>query len=503
MEKSLNPFAAEYAASWLIGGVIIVPVDSNGKLLVEPQAWARKDHREIYDYFMQRPGQEYEVMLFEGQIMVLARDSDSERQSRATLKNLGLVPKFSFDIESDEDSINTAIHQSDASVDLENVKTRLGKTVEIVMPMLTYLPSEQKVHIPEIDKDTSLLETEEPGPAVSVPQTPFDKYSLLGSEEEMARFAIKAIALLGAVILMGQFGLIYAQPNTGKTLITIALLIQAVEDGRLDPRLLYYVNADDNAEGIVEKLDIFSEMGAHTLVPGQKGFDTDKLIDLMQTMIKNGQCVGVVLILDTLKCFADMMDKKRSTQFAKVVRQFVVAGGTFVGLAHTNKNPGSNGKPVYAGTSDFYEACDTACYLIPVETTAHGDKIVKFELFKKRGGGNRNEAYSYSCSNDVSYPQLVASVQQIDSEHMHKYDQATQLIADQLIVGAITAVLEQATQQKMALAKDVSATTKASRRQVIEILERYAGDDPTKHKWDFVVAERGAKVFALHPTPDG
>ena len=502
MEKSLNPFAAEYAGKWLTGGVVIAPVDRDGKLLVTPEAWAQKDFEEIYDYFVQHPGHEYQVMLPEGQIIVLARDSHSERQSRATLKNIGLVPKFSFGIETDESSINTAIHQADASVDLETVKTRLGQNVEVVMPMLTYLPSEKTVHIPEIAEETSSLETEEPGPAVSVPPTPFDKYSLLGSEEEMARFAIVTVALLGAVILMGQFGLIYAQPNTGKTLVTIALLIQAVEDGRLNPSFLYYVNADDNAEGIVAKLDIFSEMGAHTLVPGQKGFDPDKLIDLMQTMIKNGQCVGVVLILDTLKCFIDLMDKKRSTQFAKVVRQFVVAGGTFVGLAHTNKNPGTNGKPVYAGTSDFYEACDAACYLIPVETTAKGDKIVKFELFKKRGGGNRDEAYSYSGSNDVSYAQLVASVQPIDPEQMHKYEQAAQLVADQLVIDTIIAVLKQGTKQKMALAKDVSATTKASRRQVIEVLERYAGDDPTKRKWDFVVAERGAKVFALHPTPD-
>ncbi|WP_411290679.1 hypothetical protein, partial [Sphingorhabdus sp.] len=91
MERSLNPFAAEYAGKWLTGGVVIAPVDRDGKLLVTPEAWAQKDFEEVYDYFMQHPGHEYQVMLPEGQIMVLAHDAHSERQSRATLKNMGLV----------------------------------------------------------------------------------------------------------------------------------------------------------------------------------------------------------------------------------------------------------------------------------------------------------------------------------------------------------------------------------------------------------------------------
>ena len=498
MSNLPDPLAAGNADFWPSKGIIPVPLDDDGSYPVEPDRWATKTDEEIIGHFKENPTQDYDLMMPKGCALIIAYDWNAFVKTRPHFPQSGFTEKYSADFIRDDSDVTVIFLEHDSNADVDGIRDILGKANTLFIPSLTY-------HVGNDDADQSNLPVEElpdvaePEP---VPPTPFDKYSLLGSEEEMARFAIVAVALLGSVILMGQFGLIYAQPNTGKTLVTIALLIKAVEDGRLNPSFLYYVNADDNAEGIVEKLDIFSEMGAHTLVPGQKGFDPDKLVDLMQAMIKNGQCVGVVLILDTLKCFIDLMDKKRSTQFAKVVRQFVVAGGTFVGLAHTNKNPGSNGKPVYAGTSDFYEACDTASYLIPVETTAQGDKIVKFELFKKRGGGNRDEAYSYSGSNDVSYPQLVASVQPIDPELMHKYDQAAQLVADQLVTDTIIAVLKQGTKQKMALAKDVSATTKASRRQVIEVLERYAGDDPTKHKWDFVVAERGAKVFALHPTPD-
>ena len=498
MSNLLDPLAAGHAMFWLPKGIIPIPVHEDGSYPVDPNLFSEKAVDQIARYFEENPTQEYKIMAPEGCVVIIAHDWNTFHTKRPFLRENGVIEKYSTDFIHDGTDVTVVFLECEGEPDFDGISAKLGIKNRVVIPSLTYRIEEDDADIADGPAE-ELPDTDEPEP---VPQTPFDKHSLLGSEEEMAKHAVQALPLLGAVILLAQFSIIYAQPNTGKTLLTIALLMQAVEEWRLNPRLCYYVNADDNNEGMNDKLQLFSEIGAHTLIPGYKGFEAEHLGDLMLTMIRKNQCAGVVLILDTLKSFTDLMDKKRSTQFAKVVRQFVMAGGTFVGLAHTNKNPGGNGKPVYAGTSDFYEACDAACYVIPVETTPQGDKVVKFELFKKRGGGNRDEAYSYSGSNDVSYDQLVASVQKIDPDQMHKYEQSAQLVTDQLVIDAITASLKQATQQKMALAKDVSATTKASRRQVIEILERYAGDDPTKHKWDFVVAERGAKVFALHPTPD-
>ena len=373
------------------------------------------------------------------------------------------------------------------------------------------LPSEElgtpsstpEVEIQDVNNDLDVPEMEPAAVVVidtevAVPDTALTKHSLLGSEDDVAKFAVTAVALIGMVLLMSQFGMIYAEPNTGKTLLVIALLLNAIEEGRLDARLLYYVNADDNAGGLLEKLQLFREVGAHTLVPGYKGFEPENLIDLMLTMIKNRQCIGVVLVIYTLKNFTDLMDKKKSAQLGRVARRFQNAGGTFIGLAHTNKKPGPNGKPIYAGTTDFFEACDVACYILPAGTAPNGDKVVKFELFKRRGGGNQNEAYSFSGASDISYHQLVASVQKIDPDQMQKYEHAGQIIADKLVIDGISNVLRDGPQQKMALARTVAGLTKASRRQVVEILDRYTGSDPAKHKWDFVVAERGAKVFTFH-----
>lgn len=502
MSNTLNPLAAGHAEFWLPLGIVPVPMEEDGTYLVEPNVWAMKSDDEIKRHYAENPTQNFDIMMPESWILVVAHDWTTFVKARPSLKSNGVVERFRTNFIHDGSDVAVIICEQESEPNIDGLKDVLGKANRLFIPSLTYRIGNDEGVTPVIVADELPDEDEQKAELEPVPPTPFDQYSLLGHENDMARFAVNFVALLGTVIMMGQFGLIYAQPNAGKTLLTISLLLQAVEEGRADPRRIYYINADDNPHGIMEKLVLFREMGAHTLVPGQKSFDPEKLAELMHTMIKNDECIGVILIVDTLKCFTDLMDKKKSTQFGKLARQFVMAGGTFIGLAHINKNPSGNGKPVYAGTSDFHEACDVACYLIPVETTAQGDKIVKFELFKNRSGANRDEAYSYSGSKDASYHQRVASVQKVDPNQMHKYEQAAQLVADQLVTDTIIAVLKQGTKQKMALAKDVSGTTKASRRQVIEILERYAGDDPTKHKWDFVVAERGAKVFALHPTPD-
>ena len=49
----------------------------------------------------------------------------------------------------------------------------------------------------------------------------------------------------------------------------------------------------------------------------------------------------------------------------------------------------------------------------------------------------------------------------------------------------------------MDLATAVRKRSGCSKRQAIEVLERYTGADPAKHRWDYRVQERGAKVFRL------
>ncbi|MBV5337247.1 MAG: PriCT-2 domain-containing protein, partial [Deltaproteobacteria bacterium] len=62
-----------------------------------------------------------------------------------------------------------------------------------------------------------------------------DDYSLRGRSNELERSVIDAKPVLGELALLGQATVLFAAPNTGKTLITLGLLIEAVKENRVDP----------------------------------------------------------------------------------------------------------------------------------------------------------------------------------------------------------------------------------------------------------------------------
>ena len=135
-----------------------------------------------------------------------------------------------------------------------------------------------------------------------------DKFSLRGMSGEMARLAVDAVYVLWLIALMGQATVIYAAPNTGKTLIILFLLIEAIKNGRVDPSNVYYINVDDTHMGLTEKLRLAEEYGFHMLADGYKDFEAGVFLSSVRDMIEKDQARGVIIILDTLKKFTDLMD---------------------------------------------------------------------------------------------------------------------------------------------------------------------------------------------------
>ncbi|WP_162238758.1 hypothetical protein [Brevundimonas sp. Leaf363] len=91
----------------------------------------------------------------------------------------------------------------------------------------------------------------------------------------------------------------------------------------------------------------------------------NQFLDLMLQAVANDTARGTVVIIDTVKKFANLMDKNSSSTLGDVCRQYVLAGGTVVGLGHTRKNPKADGTPQYQGTTDILEDFD-AVYIAQV-----------------------------------------------------------------------------------------------------------------------------------------
>ena len=145
-------------------------------------------------------------------------------------------------------------------------------------------------------------------------------------------------------------------------------------------------------------------MGFHVLCDGYHGFKVADFIKHIEELCRNNQARGVVLILDTLKKFTDLMDKRRASRWGEVIRRFIAKGGTVIGLAHVNKNPGADGKSVYSGTTDIIDDADCAYVLdvVSVDDKKH-TKIVEFDNRKRRGNVVNRVSYSFSIEDGLSY----------------------------------------------------------------------------------------------------
>lgn len=310
--------------------------------------------------------------------------------------------------------------------------------------------------------------------------------------------------LLGEVCLHGQATVWYASPNTGKTLATINLLKAAIEAGRIAGSDVYYINADDSSLGVLEKLAIFEPHGVETLVPGYREFDASELMLKFRRMASNGTAKGKFVVLDTLKKFTSLMEKREAAEFGRAARMFVMQGGTVLALAHTNKARSAKGKPVYAGTTDILEDFDCGFTIDEVEQSNEALRVVEFECIKARGNVAQRAAYSYSLDPDMKYADRVASFTPLSADEAEAFRTEASAADDEAAIDAIKASIYDGFCKKTDLMVEAAKRLKIGRKKVGAIIDRYAGDDLAVHHWKFEVAERGEKRFdVLEPKRTG
>ncbi len=309
--------------------------------------------------------------------------------------------------------------------------------------------------------------------------------------------------VLGELALAGQATVIFASPNSGKTLIVIYLVIRGIVSGSLQANLVFYVNMDDNMSGLMEKLQLAEEYGFHMLADGYEEFQAKNLRTALEEMIETDTASGVVIILDTLKKFTQLMDKSRASDFAALIRRFVLKGGTVIALAHANKHPGADGRVIYAGTSDIVDDFDCAYTIKVVSKDVDNNRcVVEFENFKRRGNVALSAGYSYAPERNSSYSALLASVQPVDLQELAPMRAAIESATDASVINVILACLNEGINTKMLLAESVAERAGVSKRLAVLVLEKYTGNDPQHHHWRYDVKARGAKVFqALDKEP--
>jgi len=342
----------------------------------------------------------------------------------------------------------------------------------------------------------------------------FSDFALNGSVDAMRQQMLDDVYILGEFAILGQITNLFAAPNTGKTVVTIKLLIDAVASGNIKGKDVFYINADDTYRGLVTKTELVGGYGINMLAPGHNGFERSHVEEILKSMTEDNSAKGKIVIIDTLKKFSDLMDKKASSEFMELLRQFVSKGGSAILLAHINKKRDDEGKPIFQGTTDSVDDAD-CCYTIDcIKSETEKDdmffevtyKTIIFENFKARGDVTQKYSYSYEVVKGQPYKDIInsfKSVDEVDALHMKEQQRILTALKDnkshiECVLDGIAAGEVQKTQILERLVSN-QAISKAAART---ILDAHEGDDYQKgHRWECKKGgDRNVKIY--HPVED-
>ena len=237
----------------------------------------------------------------------------------------------------------------------------------------------------------------------------FKDYSVKDKIAKLEARALTEEYVIDGIALRGQITILYAAPNAGKTLLAVHQLLSAIKRGTIQKQELIYLNCDDTFNGGLAKAKLLAKYEQHMLLPYEEDYDVKDTVGLIKAAIESGEAKGMVLVLDTLKKFTDLMDKGSLSSFMSLLRGFCGVGGTVIALAHINKNLGLNGKGIEEGVGDSKNDAD-CCYII--STLEDGDfKEAIFTNTKRRGSNSEIKMFRFKkTTNGMSYNDLLDSV---------------------------------------------------------------------------------------------
>lgn len=338
------------------------------------------------------------------------------------------------------------------------------------------------------------------------PKFSLGKFSITNQLNEMKAQMLNDVFVLDGIALLGQLTVIYAKPNTGKTLLTLRMLVDSIEAGRIKGEDVYYINADDSHKGLITKGEVAQKYGFNMIAPAHKDFKIAEFNGYLQQLIDDDTARGSIVVLDTLKKFTDLMDKKQGSKFMELAREFSLAGGTMIMLAHTNKNRSADGKVIAGGTSDVTDDCDCAYTLDEVQgskTLGRTSKDVLFENFKARGDVTTELLVNYSIDKSAlnGYHDLLDSVHiasNVDIEQAKKErDAAIKQADDKAAIDAIIDAIEQGNCKRLEIVAYVTKAWGIPRRKVNDTLDAYTGTKLNNSSLWRIENNQTAKIYHL------
>lgn len=199
------------------------------------------------------------------------------------------------------------------------------------------------------------------------PSKPDPLASILSCEmtiEQVAKLADQKF-IEPDLFVHGHVIVLPAPPNAGKTTIVFF---------HLAPRwtaqyTVMYIDADSNPSDVKRMHGHAMKHGIRYITPDYiEGGSAEKTLRDLEALAKSDiDLGGYILVIDTLKKFANVIHKAGMSTLMKLFRKLSSKGMTVILLAHTNKYRDAEGNLVFEGVQDLKSDSDEMIYLEPHE----------------------------------------------------------------------------------------------------------------------------------------
>jgi archaellum biogenesis ATPase FlaH len=263
-------------------------------------------------------------------------------------------------------------------------------------------------------------------------QTPTSSFARLKSaainsriEELESRLARERDVIPG-MITTGTVTLVYAPSGAGKTVWILGNLFQSIRNNLIKGSDVIYFNEDDGAKGVLQKAKLGHKHGM-TMVTLANSPDpalrtTSDALRLLNSIREEGEADGKIVICDTLKKFAPVLNKGDMREVLHVFREFAAAGGTVILLGHCNKHRSMDGRLIYEGVGDLKADVDNMFGLDPVND--------KFSVYQELLVINEKDRSQISFEGGFKYKQTSAVTgyeESVDSVQFMSVDDIAEL----------------------------------------------------------------------------
>ena len=336
----------------------------------------------------------------------------------------------------------------------------------------------------------------------------FKRFCVTPIIEELERDTPRMEPVLGPLAVRGEITSINAGANSGKTLVTFYLLLQAIKEHGLDPSSVTYAQCDASRPAFLQKARLAREHGITFIGEGFQEFRSDGLMDFMQDVIARNAVAGTILILDTLKKFVDVMNKSEARSFLKVCSEFCSQGGTIIALGHTNKNLDSSREAPFEGTGDFVNDVHRM-WQSTYRNNADGTRVLTLRRIKAREPSVPIVEARFYFEGEMSFAQRLETVSVTTRDESDKcysncededfcIENESVLSKEQEIIAVIEKTLSEGPCVKTYLIDQVRAELTVSKARVQAVLDDHEGDDPEFARWALSTGNsRNAHIYTL------